>query len=457
MTGKQLLLDALQKKDTPRTPWLPYVGVHGACLLQVSTRDYLYSPELLVRGQLEAVERYQADGIPVMFDLQMEAEALGCRLAWADNAPPSVASHPLAADMEIETLPVLDFARGRFPVVAEATTRLSDALHNAVAVYGLITGPFTLLSHLRGSELFLDMLTNPDATCAAMNWCADTGARVAAFYLEHGADVIAIVDPMVSQISVEHFEQYVSGPMNKVADAVHARGAPASLFVCGDATRNLEAMCRTHCDNLSVDENVDLALLRALAQKHNKSYGGNIKLTTALLLGGEDDAKLDAIRCLDEGEGPGFILAPGCDLPYATPPENLWAAAQMALDPYQREVARETAQAGKIDWLNEVELPNYDNEEAVILDCITLDSAACAPCQYMMDAARAAEAQATVPVLVHEHKIKRREGIGVMCRLDVKNVPTICLDGVPVYISIIPDTPTLIEAIERRYREKHGV
>ncbi len=74
----------------------------------------------------------------------------------------------------------------------------------------------------------------------------------------------------------------------------------------------------------------------------------------------------------------------------------------------------------------------------------------------MMDAAQAAAAQATVPVQVNEHKIKRREGIGIMCRLDVKNVPTICLDGTPTYISIIPDTNTLASAIERRYREKHG-
>ncbi len=341
-------------------------------------------------------------------------------------------------------------------MVAKATRQLVQELNNNTALYGLICGPFTLLSHLRGSELFLDMLMDPDGTRKAMDWCAETGALVAAFYLDHGVDIIGIVDPMVSQISVAHFEQYVSAAINHLADAVHAYGAMASLFVCGDATRNLEAMFQTRCDNLSVDENVDLALLRALAQKHDKSYGGNIRLTTALLLGGEDDAKLDAIRCLDEGDGLGFILAPGCDLPYATPPDNLRAVASMVLDSYQREVARNTAQAAKIDWLNEVELPDYDHEASVILDVITLDSAACAPCQYMMDAAQAAAAQATVPVQVNEHKIKRREGIGIMCRLDVKNVPTICLDGTPTYISIIPDTNTLASAIERRYREKHG-
>jgi MtaA/CmuA family methyltransferase len=454
MTGKELLLNALQRIETPRTPWLPYVGAHGASVMGIGAREYLESAALIADGQEKAALLYRADGIPVVFDLQMEAEALGCDLAWPEDGPPSVASHLLASITDLGTLPELDFSKGRFPAVAEATETLAANIGKSVAVYGLIAGPFTLLSHLRGSELFLDMLMSPEETLAAMDWCAATACRVAKFYLDHGAAVIGIVDPMISQISVEHFNLFVSEPISRVADVAHTRGAFASLFVCGDATRNLEAMCMTRCDNLSVDENVDLTLLRALAQKHNKSYGGNIKLTTALLLGTLDDAKLDAIRCLDEGEGPGFILAPGCDLPFATPPANLSAAADMALDLEQRELARQTAQSGNMDWLNEVVLPDYEGEETVILDVITLDSAACAPCQYMMDAARAGAAQANAPVTVNEHKIKRREGIGVMCRLDVKNVPTICVDGKPVFISIIPDTNTLAKTIEKRYAEK---
>src|SRR5690606_29979448 len=108
-----------------------------------------------------------------------------------------------------------------------------------------------------------------------------------------------------------------------VFDAVRGLGARSSLFVCGDATRNLAAMCGTRCDNVSIDENISLGLVRKLTGDHGKSFGGNLKLTTALLLGTESDAMLDAIRCLDEGGNTGFVLAPGCDLPFETPPENL--------------------------------------------------------------------------------------------------------------------------------------
>ncbi len=455
ITGKEILFNALRRGTTPRPAWIPFVGVHGGSLLNMTATEYLQSEDAIVEGQLRAVELYKPDGLPVVFDLQMEAEVLGCALKWADDVPPSVVSHPLS-DGSLNDLPEFSTKAGRFPLVGEATTRLREKIGHSVALYGLLTGPFTLLSHLRGGELFMDLLMEPEQVRAWMAFCAEVGKRVAEFYANHGADVIAVVDPMTSQISSEHFEEFVSPYVNEIFGYIRQRDAFSSLFVCGDATRNLEVMCRTSCDNVSIDENIPLELLRSLAAKYSKSFGGNLKLTTVLLLGKEADAMLDAIRCIDEGGNTGFILAPGCDLPYGTPPANLQAVAQMVHDDYQRTVARTTAHATDLGSFDDIILPAYDKEDAVIVDVITLDSTACAPCLYMLDAAIEAVKRAAVPADVREHKIKTRSGIGYMCRLNVKNIPTICIDGVPRFISQIPDPQTLTEAIQQRYREKHG-
>ena len=60
------------------------------------------------------------------------------------------------------------------------------------------------------------------------------------------------------------------------------------------------------------------------------------------MLGNEDDAKLDAIRCIDIGGGCGYIVSPGCDLPFNVPERNLAAVAAMVHDRYEREVAKRT-------------------------------------------------------------------------------------------------------------------
>lgn len=454
LTGRDVVLKALRNEVTPRPAWVPFVGVHGAKIIGKSAAEYLTSADLIVQGLKKANELYQPDGLPIMFDLQMEAEVLGCQLKWAEQAPPSVMTHPLEQGKSLADLPVFDAASGRFPVAMEALRRLKEDIGQHVALYGLICGPFTLALHLLGNNIFLDMFDKPDYVRAVVSYCASVGMKVAQAYLDNGADCIAVVDPMTSQISPEHFREFCGGPMNHIFDLVRSRGACSSLFVCGDATRNLDVMAATTCDNMSIDENIPLEKVRDVTRAHDKSFGGNLRLTVVLLMGDEDDARLDAIRCIDIGGGCGFVLAPGCDLPYATPEQNLQAVGVMVHDSYRREIAKRTITAKAAAGGAEIVLPDYDTDRSLYIDVITLDSASCAPCQYMMDAVRRAAGRLGGSVCVTEHRITTREGLAMMARLGVSNLPTICIDGQAKFISIIPDQNTLVAAMQERLDRK---
>ena len=78
-----------------RIPWVPFVGSHAGALLNLTATEYLSSSKTIVEGVNKAIQLYNPDGIPVIFDLQIEAEALGCKIAWANDNPPAVVSHPL--------------------------------------------------------------------------------------------------------------------------------------------------------------------------------------------------------------------------------------------------------------------------------------------------------------------------------------------------------------------------
>jgi len=458
MNGKEIIYAAFHRRRTPRTPWVPFVGCHGGKLIGVSADKYLRSGELIAKGLKRAYSLYRPDGLPVMFDLQVEAEVLGCALHWAEDTPPSVASHPLASHngKSIADLPDFSVHAGRFPEIAKAFHIIKNDFGRDIALYGLICGPFTLALHLLGNEIFLQMYDDPDSVQDLLHYCANIAQKTADFYLDNGADIIAVVDPMTSQISPEHFQAFVAPAINPVFDHIRQRKALSSLFVCGDVDRNLECMCETNCDNISVDEQISIPKLKQLAQKYDKSFGGNLKLTVALLMGDEDDCRLDAIRNIDEGGDTGFILAPGCDIPYHVPEKNLQAVAEMVHDDYKREVAKKSLAAKEYNF-DHIQLPDYDSCEEVILDIITLDSSSCAPCQYMVEAARKAVADLSVKTLIREHKIKNEEGVGMMCKLEVSSLPTICIDGEIAFISIIPDKPTLQAAILERAGRKSKI
>lgn len=447
MSGKELLLSTLKGVKGARAPWVPFVGTHGGSLVGCDAETYLRSADRIVEGLSRAVELYRPDGLPIVFDLQTEAEVLGCQLRWSVDGPPSVVSHPLELG---GPMPPFSLDQGRYPLIGEATRRISARFGDQLALYGLVTGPFTLALHLLGNEIFFLMFDEPERVHEVLKGCAEVGAACARFYVENGCHVIALVDPMTSQISTDAFDEFAAPYANQVFDAAHAAGALTSMFVCGNATRNLEAMAATRCDNVSVDENVDLSKLSQVGLSTGKSIGGNLKLTAALLLGTPDDCRKDAVRCFDQAGEAAFVIAPGCDLPFAVPPTNMQAVAELVHDVYARELARKLDSSS--DDFDDITLPDYGSLDRVVLDVITLNSETCPPCQYMLVAAEKAAKELNFPVEVREHRITRREGIGVMTKLGVQNLPTICIDGEAAFVSIIPDQTTLQTAI----REKAG-
>lgn len=451
MTGRELVASVMRNKKVGRIPWVPFVGCHGGALIKINADKYLKSEDHIVAGVNEAVKRYKPDGIPVIFDLQIEAEALGCELKWADENPPAVISHPLTEGKILHDLHIPDISDGRIQLIMKAADKIRKE-HPDIALYGLVTGPFTLALHLLGTELFMKMFDDEEYIHQLLSFCKDVCIAMTDRYIETECDVIAMVDPMTSQIGPEQFRQFVSNPATEIFTHIRRKKVFGSFFVCGQAQQNIEAMCECKPDNVSIDENIPLDYVRDVCQKHNISFGGNLQLTIVLLLGTEEDAQRNALSCMEIGGMQSFILAPGCDLPYATPPENLEAVTRLVHDPYQQQVIRTLDQTEKSQDI--LDMSDYGQTDKVIVDVITLDSESCAPCQYMIEAVKNVAPQFAGIVEWREHKIKHQDSVQFMTSLMVKNIPTICIDGKITFVSRIPPKEELIAAIQKRIYEK---
>ncbi len=461
MTGLERIINAFKSQAVDRIPWVPFVGVHGGFLIGNNADEYLQSSENLVNGINKAIETYQPDGIPVCFDLQIEAEALGCKLVWSADNPPAVVSHPLAGGKSLENLPEFKKTDGRITLVLEAAAKMR-AEHPDLALYGLITGPFTLALHLLGTDIFMMMFENPEYTNELLSYTKKISEQMASWYLEAGCDVIAVVDPMTSQIGPDQFEQFIHEPVASVFKHIRTSGGLSSFFVCGQAQQNIEVMCKTGPDNVSIDENIPLDYVRDICKRYGISFGGNLQLTLVLLMGTEVDCQKHAMECMDTAGDIGYVLAPGCDLPMKTPIENIKSISALVKDTYQQDVVR--ALEKTTEEMPRLNLGEYGRTEKVIVDIITLDSESCAPCQYMVEAVREVAPHFEELVEWREHSIKNLDGVTFMSSLFVKNIPTICIDGKITFVSQIPPKQELIRAVQKRInekmklriREKHG-
>ena len=445
MTGKELIINAMRRQEVDRIPWVPFVGVHAGVLMGLTATEFLQSSDHITTGVSNAINQYNPDGIPVAFDLQIEAEALGCRLNWSEDNPPAVISHPLLDGVKIEDLKVPAPSDGRIPVVMEAARALREK-HPEIALYGLITGPFTLALHLMGTDVFMRMLEDPDHIHKLMRFATDVALFMSKEYIDAGCDVVAMVDPMTSQIDPFSFEAFVTPYATEIFEFIREAGALSSFFVCGNAQQNIEVMCKSKPDNVSIDENIPLDYVRDIALANDVSFGGNIKLTVVLLMGTEEDAQRDALECMDIGGKRGFILAPGCDLAMATPPANLKAVTNLVRDEVMQSELR--ASEATVNEVDKLDLSSHWEADKVVVDVVTLDSSSCAPCQYMVNAvARAAEGFGE-KVVYKEHRIKEKEGVQMMASLGVMKIPTIVMDGQVEFSSQIPPIHDIKKKIE---------
>jgi MtaA/CmuA family methyltransferase len=454
MTGKERIVKLLQKEAVDQVPWVPFAGVHAGKLKGYTAIEVLQDKDKLVESLLEVKKLYQPDGMPVVFDLQIEAEILGCDLLWADNNPPSVSSHPLSMTKDIPCKCMIPSKQdGRIPLILEAMKEIKEKIGDDTALYGLITGPFTLASHLRGQEFFMDMLDDEEYTKNLLAYATEVAKAMCDHFIEAGMDVIAVVCPLVSQISPMHFEEFLYAPYKEIFDYIRSKGVLSSFFVCGNAAPNIELMCKTNPDSISVDENVSLVEAKKITDKYNIVISGNIPLTTVMLYGNQQDNMKYVVDLLEEVSHDRLIIAPGCDMPYDLPIENSVAVQQAIRHTEDVKVLLQNYTAVNDENI-EVELPDYDKLEKPFVEVFTLDSISCAACTYMMGAANDAKKHFVDSIDVIEYKYTEKASIARCKVMGISNLPSMYINGKLAYSSIIPGRQELFERIEECIQDK---
>lgn len=449
VTGKERILATLSHRPTDKVPWVPFAGIHAGALKGYTASEVLKDSNKLFESLLEVHKLYQPDGMPIIFDLQVEAEILGCELVWSDNTPPSVKTHPCCEETKIPcrcTLPKAD--SGRLPVILDTMKKIKAAVGETTALYGLICGPFTLSSHLRGNNIFMDLIIDEDHVRNLMSFCTEVCFKMIDYYTFAGMDVIAIVDPLVSQISPNHFNTMCHDSFSSIFSYIRSKGVKSSFFVCGNATKHLEVMCKTYPDSISIDENVNMPEAKKITDTFNISLGGNIPLTTLMLHGTQQDNMLYTLRLLDELSHENLIISPGCDMPYGIPFQNVIAVQQAIRE---TDAIRNILSDYKISTEEvDVDLPHYASLKKPLIEVFTLDSATCAACTYMMGSALEMKTLFGQSIDLVEYKYIEKANIPRFNKMSVKNLPSIYINGKLEWSSIIPSKDEFIKTIKNK-------
>ena len=144
----------------------------------------------------------------------------------------------------------------------------------------------------------------------------------------------------------------------------------------------------------------------------------------------------------------GYILSPGCDIPFATPVNNLVAISNFVNG---KPSSLETLQSDR--QFREKEEEEFEDVEItpgkVFIEIVTLDSEGCPPCQYMCESVKKVMPLYGEKLTWRESLVKSRAGIKRMAKLGVKNLPAMLINGVVAFDNIIPSDDELIAEIDK--------
>ncbi len=258
------------------------------------------------------------ESVRVPFDINVEAEAMGCDTRFGDDltTPPM---STMKKKWEYDTIKVPDPLRdGRMPTVLEAIKRLKEKTEDKVPLIAALGTPFELLATtLDFEDITMALFEDPDFLEAQLEKMTEITKHYAKEIEKADPDVLMLVDGTSQTIGPTYYPQF-SLPYTKTL--VESLSKPTILHICGNTTPILKMMAETGVNALSIDHPVDIQ--HALEVTEGKvALVGKISPQT-LLTGNREDIVAETEESLTLGM---HVVAPGCGLIPQTPLESLKA------------------------------------------------------------------------------------------------------------------------------------
>jgi len=305
-------------EKTDRVPVFSHIFGYASRINHVPLKDYLNSGELLAVCQLEARKRFGYDGVTAFADNSLEAEAIGSKISYRDDAYPHIDEYCLTNIHDWKYLSIPDPEKdGRMPVIIKACRILKDEVGKETAVVGTVQGPMTLAGQLLGLEkLIYCIVDHPKEFWNLLNFTTRVMIIFGKALINAGAQVIHVFDPSssCSVINRAVFSKYILPHLKQAFKEYKDCGDPICwLNITGQTEPVLDLFPETGADLFNIDYLVPIST--AMQKLPHHCINGNIKPFN-FISGEEKVIQKEAKDLLEETQfRGGFILSPGCEIP----------------------------------------------------------------------------------------------------------------------------------------------
>jgi uroporphyrinogen decarboxylase len=283
-----------------------------------------------------AQKKYGHDMVHLQNGVVGLAQSLGCKVEYYDTICPEVVERPYKDYKDF-----IENYNGFIPKellvsLIEATKQIVKEIGENVFIRAdSEIGPFALAGTIFGFEKFLMDILDEDKRFElnkVLNICCEVIIELGKELKKAGAHLTGIGDPLAGPdvVSPQMYIEMCYKYHKYIFSKLKRYGIDSYLHCCGDATKIIEYMVDTGAIALELDYKIDSKKCRK-ATLGKCTLIGTIDPSDVMCHGNPELVMEKAREAIDIfGKKGWYILGPGCDLPYETPEDNIFALVEAA-------------------------------------------------------------------------------------------------------------------------------
>ena len=318
---KQWLSDMISAKTKTALPILSFPSVS---LMGITVRELISDSDKQAQGMKAVADRVKSAAAVSLMDLSVEAECFGATIRVSDEEVPTVVGRLIHDEDEADALKIPAMGTARSGLYVDSIRKAVQLITDRPVLAGII-GPFSLAARLLDvTEIMMDCYDEPDMVHTVLEKATAFLVEYAKAYKAAGANGIMMAEPVAGLLSPALEEEFSSPYVKQIVEAVQDENFIVVYHNCGDnVLRMTESILSTGADAYHFGNSIDMAEMMA-KMPADTVVMGNMDPAGVLRQGTPETVREATLEVMNKCCAyPNFVISSGCDIPPATPWENV--------------------------------------------------------------------------------------------------------------------------------------
>lgn len=303
---------------------LPVLSFPSIQLLDITVRELIRSSDAQAAGMAAIAKRCPTAASVSLMDLSVEAECFGSEIRVTDDEVPTVVGAVVETMEDVEKLKVPQVGDGRTGIYVEAIQKALKLITDRPVFAGVI-GPFSLAGRLMDmTQIMINCYEEPEMVHATLEKATQFLLKYIQAYKDAGAHGVVIAEPAAGLLSPDFCGEFSAPYIKRIVDAVQDGSFLVIYHNCGNTIGRMVPEILS-CGAAAYHFGNAVPMIEMLEQMPEDVLTmGNVDPVSALRNGTPEKVREDTLRIMETCcKHKNFLISSGCDIPPATPWENI--------------------------------------------------------------------------------------------------------------------------------------